>query len=332
MQSVVVTGGAGFIGSHLCEALVRQGVQVLALDNLVNGREENLASFASADNFEFRRVDVSASGSLLEYLSGVDTVFHLAALADIVPSIESPLDYMQANVTGTTTMLDAARRGGVRRFVYAASSSCYGLADQFPTPEDAMCRPEYPYALSKYLAEQAVMHWDQVYGLSSMSLRFFNVYGPRARTGGSYGAVFGVFLAQKFAGQPLTIVGDGSQTRDFTYVSDVVSALILAGNSEVRRTALNVGTGTPTSVNRIAELIGGEKTFIPKRPGEPDMTQADISKIRNILGWEPHVSIEEGVEQLMRDLSVWKGAPVWTPDSIATATKTWFEQLGGVGS
>lgn len=331
METVVVTGGAGFIGSHLCEALVAQGHQVVALDNLVSGRESNLERLQSSAQFEFRKVDIATTSDLKQHFSGATRVVHLAALADIVPSIDAPEDYVRANVVGTTRVLEAARACEVKRFIYAASSSCYGIPDRFPTCEAQECRPQYPYALTKYLAEQAVLHWAQVYDLPALSLRFFNVYGRRARTSGSYGAVFGVFLAQKLAGQPLTIVGDGKQTRDFTHVSDVVSAIMCAADSAHSGLALNVGTGQPVSVNRIADLVGGPRVHIPKRPGEPDATHADTRQIRELLGWQPKVSIEDGVSDLLQDISKWGDAPVWTPDSIAQATQSWFKHLKNTG-
>ena len=172
------------------------------------------------------------------------------------------------------------------------------------------------------------MHWAKVYALRSLSLRFFNVYGPRARTSGTYGAVFGVFLAQKLANKPFTVVGDGEQTRDFTYVSDVVRALICAAESDRSQRVYNVGSGATVSVNRLVELLGGEKVHIPKRPGEPDCTFADISRIRSELGWSSRVALEEGVSRLLRDIEYWREAPVWTPDTIAGATKEWFQLLG----
>jgi len=189
-------------------------------------------------------------------------------------------------------------------------------------------QPLYPYALTKYLGEQLVMHWAQVYGLPALSLRFFNVYGPRSRTSGTYGAVFGVFLAQKLAGEPFTVVGDGEQTRDFTHVSDIVAALLAAAQSEHSDRVYNAGSGTTVSVNRLVELLGGQKVHIPKRPGEPDCTFADISRIQIELSWQPRVSIEEGVAQLLENIDYWRTAPVWTPDTIAEATRDWFNYLG----
>jgi UDP-glucose 4-epimerase len=249
-------------------------------------------------------------------------------LADIVPSIQEPLKYHNANVNGTITVLEAARKAGIKKVIYAASSSCYGIPDNYPTPETAPIRPMYPYALTKYLGEQYVMHWNQTYDLPCLSLRLFNVYGPRSRTSGTYGAVFGVFLAQKLAGKPFTVVGDGTQARDFTYVTDVVEAFIKAAESDKRGEMYNVGSGGTYSVNCLVELLGGEVMHIPKRPGEPDCTFADTNKIRHDLGWSPKVSFESGVKQMISNIDLWRDAPVWDEQTIATATKDWFKYLG----
>jgi UDP-glucose 4-epimerase len=238
------------------------------------------------------------------------------------------MDYHRANVDGTLSVLEAARAAGVGRFVYAASSSCYGIPDVYPTPEDAEPRPQYPYALTKYIGEQYVLHWAKLYGFPALSLRFFNVYGPRSRTSGTYGAVFGVFLAQKLAGKSFTVVGDGTQTRDFTFVTDVANALVMAAESDLSSEVMNVGSGRTYSINRLVELLGGEVTYIPKRPGEPNCTFADVSKIRRLLGWEAVVSFGEGVGIMMENIDYWGQAPVWTPDSIGKETKAWFQYLG----
>jgi len=322
----VVTGGAGFIGSHLVDALIARDHEVRVLDNFSTGRPENLGHITK--RFELVECDIGEIGNWSAAFEGADWVFHLAALADIVPSIQDPEAYFRANVDGTFNVVQAARAAKVSRLIYVASSSSYGLPNIFPTPETAPISPQYPYALTKYLGERIVMHWGRVYDIAVNSLRFFNVYGPRSRTSGTYGAVFGVFLAQKLAGRPLTVVGDGNQTRDFTYVSDIVNALVTVAESEVKDRIYNVGSGQTVSVNRLVELLGGEKTHIPKRPGEPDCTFADISRIRKDLGWTPSIAIEEGVAQLLENIAYWRDAPVWTPESIEEATRDWFRYLG----
>ena len=323
----VVTGAAGFIGSHMVDLLLDRGYRVHAIDNLVGGRRENLAHHASNPRFVFEAKDVRAIRPEDPLFDGARYVFHFAGMGDIVPSIERPFEYLSVNVMGTVCVLEAARRAGVRKFVYAASSSCYGLATEVPTTERAPISPQYPYALSKYLGEEAVMHWGAVYRLPVMSLRIFNAYGPRSRTTGAYGAVIGVFLAQKLAGKPFTVVGDGTQRRDFVFVTDVVAAFLKAAESGRARQIYNLGAGNPQSVNRLVELLGGEVVHVPKRPGEPDCTMADISRITAELGWSPTVSFEEGVRVLLGQIDYWRAAPVWDETSIAEATKTWFECL-----
>lgn len=324
----LVTGGAGFIGSHLVERLLALGIQVTVIDNYSTGRPTNLAHAGSDGNLRVYEADVSDNAAILPLFEGIDWVFHLAALADIVPSIQLPMQYHRSNVDGTFAVLEAARAAGVKRLVYAASSSCYGVPDKYPTPETAQARPQYPYALTKYVGEQYVMHWAQVYKLPCVSLRLFNVYGPRSRTSGTYGAVFGVFLAQKLAGKPFTVVSDGTQTRDFTFVTDVAEAFVMAARSDLAGEIMNVGSGDHYSVNRLVELLGGEKVHIPKRPGEPDCTFADIRKIKGLLGWSPRTTFENGVATMLKNIDYWREAPVWTEDSIRTATADWFKYLG----
>jgi len=321
----LVTGGAGFIGSHLVESLLTQGHRVTVVDNLACGRRENLPSH---ENLVFKNVDICDRSALQSCFDGIDWVFHLAGLADIVPSIENPSAYFKANVEGTLNVLEFAHKAGVKRFVYAASSSSYGIPDRYPTPETTPIRPQYPYALTKHMGEELVLHWEQIYKLPAVTLRLFNVYGPRSRTSGTYGAVFGVFLAQKNHGKPFTVVGDGSQTRDFTFVTDVAEAFIYAAESDISGECMNVGSGDHYSVNHLVKLLGGEIVYIPKRPGEPDCTFADISKIRSLLDWKAKVSFEEGVQKMLEHMNDWREAPVWEPASIEKATEKWFRYLG----
>lgn len=324
-MKTLITGGCGFIGSHVVDTLLANGHDVTVLDNCSTGRKENIAHIA--DRITFIECDFSQDGEWKKYFQGIDWVIHLAALADIVPSIQHPELYFRSNVDGTFHVLEAARAAGVKRFIYSASSSCYGLAAQFPTPETALIQAMYPYALTKRLGEELVLHWVKLYKLPALSLRFFNIYGPRSRTSGTYGAVFGVFLAQKLAGRPFTVVGDGNQTRDFTYVTDVASAVLAAAQSSISGEVYNVGSGRTVSVNRIVELLGGEKVYIPKRPGEPDCTFADISKIQRDLGWKPKIAIEEGIQELLKNIDSWRNAPIWDILSIEEQTKDWFRYL-----
>jgi UDP-glucose 4-epimerase len=326
----VVTGGAGFIGSHMVDLLVERGFRVHAIDNMVGGRAANLAQHAAGGDVRLEVRDIRDIQPEDAAFAGARYVFHFAGIGDIVPSIERPAEYMSANVQGTVAVLEAARRAGVAKLVYAASSSCYGIA-QTPTREDHPINPLYPYALSKYLGEQAAFHWHKVYGLPVNSVRIFNAYGTRSRTSGAYGAVFGVFLRQKLAGKPFTVVGDGTQRRDFLYVTDVARAFMAAAETDKAGDFWNLGGGNPQSVNRLIELLGGEKIFIPKRPGEPDVTWADIAKIQRELGWKPLVSFEEGVAKILATIDYWREAPLWDPQSIATATETWFKFMQQAG-
>ncbi len=328
-KNLLVTGGAGFIGSHLVDRLLQDGHNVTIIDNLSTGRLANNAHCQSHPRLTFVEADISDFDSISHLFKEKDMVFHLAALADIVPSIVNPRAYYTANVMGTMNVLEASRLAGVKKFVYTASSSCYGVPapGQYPTNEAVPINPQYPYALTKYMGEYAALHWGQVYDLPVVSLRLFNVYGPRSRTSGTYGAVFGVFLGQKLNGKPFTVVGDGNQTRDFIFVIDVAEALHCAAFSDVSGEVFNVGTGKPQSVNKLVSLLKGDKVHIPKRPGEPDCTWADINKIKSRLGWQPQVSFEQGVAIVLENIDYWRQAPVWTPEAIQEATKDWFKYL-----
>jgi UDP-glucose 4-epimerase len=323
----VVTGGAGFIGSHMVDRLLDRGHNVRVIDSLVGGREANLAHHARDPRLSLERRDIRSLQTDDMLFQGAAYVFHFAGIGDIVPSIERPTDYMDVNVQGTVRVLECSRAAQVKKFVYAASSSCYGLAS-VPTREDHPIRPEHPYALSKYQGEMAALHWRQVYKLPVNSIRIFNAYGPRVRTTGAYGAVFGVFFKQKLAGTPFTVIGDGTQRRDFLYVTDIADAFLRAAETNKTGELWNLGAGNPQSVNALVGLIGGPVVYIPRRPGEPDCTWADITKIQRDLGWKATVPFEDGVARMMKDIELWRDAPLWDPQSIAKATKTWFEYLG----
>ena len=321
----LITGGAGFIGSHVVDLLVSENIEVTVLDNFSTGRLGNLNHIKS--KITIHQCDIRTDNNLDFYLKDIDWVIHLAALADIVPSIQNPKEYYSVNVNGTFRLLEACVKSNISKFIYAASSSCYGIPEIFPTPETAKINPQYPYALTKRLGEELVMHWSKVYKVPSISLRFFNVYGPRSRTSGTYGAVFGVFLAQKLAKKPFTVVGDGSQTRDFTFVTDVAKGILKAAKSNYSNKIYNLGSGKTVSINYLIELLKGKKVNIPKRPGEPEITFANISKIQRELNWEPTISIEEGVNLIIKNIDYWKNAPVWTPNKIKAETKDWFKFL-----
>ncbi|MGH7865337.1 MAG: NAD-dependent epimerase/dehydratase family protein [Candidatus Binataceae bacterium] len=292
---VAVTGGAGFIGSHLVDALIDAGARVRVIDNLSTGRREYLNRAA-----ELVAVDLSVAGAIGGALARVDTVFHVAALPRIPLSIAKPVQTHLANVVGTLNILMAARDAKVRRVIYSGSSSVYGEQPRLPLVESMTPNPLNPYALQKYVGEQYVRLFHRLYGLSALTLRYFNVYGPRMSGDGAYLTVIAAFLKARREGRALQIVGDGGQTRDFTHVSDVVRANLLAMDAPIGDgRALNIGCGRNVSINRIAELIGGPVERAPARPGEMRDTLADNSQARAALGWQPRVSIEQGIAELL---------------------------------
>lgn len=324
----VVTGGAGFIGSHLVKRLLADGHRIKVIDNFSTGREENLTSVKKNSHLKIYKVDITDIRAVSKIIKDVDWVFHLAALSALIPSIENPLNYFHSNVFGTGSVLEASRKVNVSRFIYAASSSCYGIPDKYPTSEKAAIKTEYPYAESKYLGERLVMHYGRIYKLPVISLRLFNVYGSGVRTDSGYGAALGIFMAQKLNNKPMTIVGDGRQVRDFVFVTDVVDALIKSAGSKIKNEIFNVGSGNPQSVNTMVQLIGGtQKVYLPKRPGEPSQTYADISKIKSQLGWQPRISFQKGIKMAMDAAVEWRQAPVWTKAKIKKATALWFKYL-----
>jgi UDP-glucose 4-epimerase len=324
----IITGGAGFIGSHMVDLCLSCDMRVRVVDNLVGGRLANLAHHESDSRLVVEQRDIRSFEPGDKLFTGVTHLFHFGGIGDLVPSIEQPVEYLSVNVQGTVAMLECARHArSIVKFVYAASSSCYGIAD-VPTAEDHPIRPEHPYALSKNLGEQACFHWHKIYHLPVNSVRIFNAYGTRSRTSGAYGAVFGVFLKQKLAGKPFTVVGDGMQRRDFLYVTDVARAFLAASETPISGRVWNAGAGDPQSVNKLVDLLGGPVVHLPKRPGEPDCTWADISRITSELRWRPEISFEEGVAKVVANIEYWRDAPLWDPESIARSTKAWFDYLG----
>lgn len=326
-EVALVTGGAGFIGSHTVDLLLEKNYKVRVIDNFESGNYENLKQHLNNPMLDIEDMDIRNVLPNNNIFRDVKLVFHFAGKGEIVPSINQPLEYISVNLSGTVNVLNGVRNSNLKKFVYAASSSCYGASPKTPTNESEEIVTEYPYALSKYLGELAVLHWNKVYGLPSNSIRIFNAYGTRSRTSGAYGAVFGVFLKQKIEGYPYTVVGDGTQKRDFVYVTDVAEAFYLASQTKLSGEVWNLGYGNPVSVNDLVKLLGGEKIHIPDRPGEPKVTWANIGKIQEQLEWRPKVNIESGIEKILKNLSYWKNAPLWDPKSIDEATKEWFELM-----
>lgn len=322
-MNYIISGAAGFLGSHLTERLLKDGHTVLAIDNNEDNIKRNLKE---TERLTILKMDVRDLRS--KSFDGYEAIVHLAALADIVPSIENPNAYFTNNVDGTLSALEFARQSGIKKFIYAASSSCYGLAKQWPATEETPIQTMYPYAESKYLGERLVMHYAQVYKMACTSLRFFNIYGPRSRTTGGYGAVFTTFLAQKAKGLPYTIVGDGSQSRDFLFVTDAVASICAAIKSS-HAGVFNIGSGHHYTVKYLVELLGYPRTtvHVPKRPGEPDMTLANIDKAQNLLDWSPSVNFTEGVGAMVQNIDYYKDAKAWTGKDIETATEKWFHYL-----
>jgi nucleoside-diphosphate-sugar epimerase len=295
LRTVLVTGGAGFIGSHLVDALLNLGLRVRTIDNFASGMRENLNPRA-----QLVEADIRDRESIREAFEDVDTVFHAAALPRVPLSIEKPIETHTVNALGTLNVLIAAREAGVRRFVYSGSSSVYGNQPTLPLREEMKPRPLNPYALQKLIGEEYCSLFCKLYGMETLTLRYFNVFGPRMTTVGAYVTVIGVFLRLRREGRPLTIHGDGTQSRDFTHVSDVVRANLLAMNSEIADgCALNIGPGKAVSINRIAEMIGGPVVYQASRAGDMRHTLADFTRAENVLGWLPQVSIDEGVNELI---------------------------------
>lgn len=294
MSTVLVTGGDGFIGSHLVDALCGEGHAVRIIDNLVANGGKYLNS--KAQHFKLSIF----TDPIADAFKGVEYVFHCAALPRIQPSIDEPKEFHDINVTGTLNVLIASRNAKVKRFIYSASSSAYGDQETLPLVETMPTRPKSPYAVQKLMGEMYCSLFSQLYGMETVSLRYFNVYGSRQASTGAYATVIGIFLEQLRQGKPLTIVPDGKQTRDFTHVSDVVKANIKAMQSASvgKGDVINVGTGTEYSIFDVARMIGGTTEFCAPRTGEAQATRADSTKAKKLLDWQPAVSLEQGIGAL----------------------------------
>jgi UDP-glucose 4-epimerase len=300
MAKCLVTGGAGFIGSNLVDELIKRGDEVIIIDNLSTGREKNINPEA-----KFHKGDIRNLDKIKPLFNGVDYVFHFAAFPRVQPSIEDPVTANDINLNGTLNVLTAARDAKVKKVVYSASSSAYGNQEKMPLSEDMPANPLSPYGLQKYVGELYCRLFSEIYNLPTVSLRYFNVYGKRQALEGAYCLVMGIFVRQRLNGEPMTIVGDGEQRRDFTSVIDVVRANILAAESERtgKGEVINIGRGKNYSVNELAKMIGGPTVNIPPRI-EPRETLADNRLARELLGWEPTVDLPEWLEEYKKEMGV----------------------------
>ena len=328
-KKVIVTGGAGFIGSHLVESLIKEDdiSKIIIIDNFKDGNSKNIYSFKKNLKIKIVKKDINTIKNNDKSFKNIYCVFHLAAIADIVPSIIKPLEYCYTNIIGTIKILEAMRYNKINKIIFSASSSCYGIPKKYPTDELAKIDPQYPYAFSKYIGEQAIIHWSKIYKINYISLRLFNVYGTRSRTTGAYGAVMGVFLKQKLLNKPLTIVGSGLQKRDFVNVKDVCNSFIKAFKSKKCNKIYNIGSSEPKSILELTKLLNSKITYIPKRPGEPFKTYANINKAKKQLNWKPKITFANGIKELLINISYWKNAPLWNKSKFKKSTKEWFKYL-----
>ena len=294
----LVTGGAGFIGSNLVDYLVSKGHKVIVLDNFCTGKKRNL-SHHKKKNVKIIKIDISTNKKLNKYFKNVNYVFHLAGLANVNESLKKPNKFFKSNVTGTYNIILASKKANIKKFIFTASASCYGIPNKFPTSETDKIKILHPYASTKWQAEKLIFSWVKKYNFPANSLRLFNVYGPRLNLIGAYKAVFGIFLSQKLKKKSLTITGNGDQTRDFVHIKDLVRALYMASKSKRVGQIYNVGSGKETKINKIAKLFGGKKIYVPKRRKDIYRSCADIKKIKNHLNWTPKIMIEKGTRDFL---------------------------------
>jgi len=299
----VVVGGAGFIGSNIVDKLIEQNHEVVVIDNLSTGKRENINPKVQLEYMDIS--DPKQDKNMTEVMKGADSVFLLAAKARVQPSIENPVEYETNNTIGTLNVLKSASDAGVRRVVYSASSSAYGNTDKLPSVESDPVNPMSPYGAQKYYGEVMCKMFSEVYGLETVSLRYFNIYGERQNVGGAYAMVIGIFVDQLLNGNPMTITGNGEQRRDFTYVGDVVNANILASQSENvgKGEVINIGNGDNRSINELADMIGGDIVNIAPVI-EPRETLANNSKAEELLGWKPTQNIEDWIPKYKKDMGL----------------------------
>lgn len=294
MSKVIVTGGAGFIGSHLTDRLIEEGYEVVVIDNLSTGKKENLNEKA-----DFHQLDIREFEKINPLFQGAEIVFHLAAIPRVPLSVEKPLLTSHVNVLGTINVFHAAIKNKVRKVIFASSSSVYGNQKELPLRETMTPNPISPYGLQKLTGEHFANLFSNLYETPIVSLRFFNVYGPRLDFNSDYSLVIGKFLKQKKRGEPLTIYGTGEQTRGFCYVDDIINGMIAASQSDQLRggEVINLGNSESYSINDLARLIGGPVRYLPPRKGDILHTKADTSLAAKLLDWQPEISFEEGLRR-----------------------------------
>ena len=305
-KKIIVTGGAGFIGSHLVDLLVKKNYEVIIIDNLTTGALKNLK--LSIKKIRLVKKDIIHINKNDPIFKNCYAIFHLAGIADIVPSIEDPKKYFKTNFMGTLNILESVRFNKIKKIIYAASSSCYGLA-KTPTAEDHKIKCKYPYAMSKYMGEELIKHWSQVYNIKYISIRIFNAFGERCKTKGAYGSVIGVFMRQILGKKRLTVVGNGLQKRDYIYVTDVANAFYLAMKSNKNNQVYNLGSSRPISINQLIKNLNYEK------------------KIKRELNWRPKIRFENGIKIILKNISQWSNAPLWNPKRIKKATALWHNYM-----
>ena len=301
MAKVIVTGGAGFIGSHIVDALVARGDEVHVIDNYAGGKYEERHNAKAS----YHEVDICDTAKVMPLMEGAATVFHLAALPRVPYSVEHPIESSEANVMGTVSVLTAAVQAKVKRVVYSSSGSAYGDQTTLPFSENLLANPVNPYGLQKYVGELFMRVWSKTYGLETVSLRYFNIYGPRIDPKGPYALAVGAFLLARKEGRPLTIFGDGTITRDYTHVRDAVRANLLAAESTKvgKGEVMNIGAGRNVTIKFLADLIGGEIKYGAPRIEAHD-SQADNHLAKELLGWEPTVKLEEGIAELKKEYGI----------------------------
>lgn len=298
-MEIVVTGGAGFIGSHLVEELVRKKYKVIVLDNLSTGNLKNLSRVKK--KIKFIKCDLSLSNNLSKYICNAKYIFHLAGLSKAAESFKKSKKYFKANIIGTKNILNSINPNKLQKFIYTASASCYGNPKEIPTSERAKIKNLSPYAFTKWKSERNILNYAKKNNFQAISLRLFNVYGPRSPALSAYSGVISIFLKQRKKNLPLTIVGDGNQTRSFIHVHDVVSIMIKCSKSKITDEVFNVGGKETVTINNIVKLIKSKKKYMPKRKGDPRYSSANIKKVKKFFNWKPKISIRNGIKMLIKD-------------------------------